>query len=148
MLQDFGGILLGLGLLLLVQFIKLDPISALLFFLVSCGILLVFIVDLSLFLHSFGKSFRKLTDDKSGLAWIWIVGFGLTLPLCALVYWSLDYPFDMIAEVAMGAYTLTGTMAFAWDTSRLIISYLLAFVVIFAVVWVITNSKNPNFWGS
>ena len=84
---------------------------------------------------------KRLIKDRRGLTWVWIVGLVLTLPLCALVYWCLDYPFDLIVATVTPLYTFTGTMASAWTAAQLIVSYLLAFVVFYAVAWVIINSK-------
>jgi hypothetical protein len=87
---------------------------------------------------------KAFIHNTKGLAWIWIVGFGLTIPFCAFIYWVLAYPFEIIAESAMGMMTLTGTMAYSWVLTKFMISYMLAFVVIFAVIWVIINSKSPQ----
>lgn len=137
---DFGLVLVGLGLYMCAGFAGF--LGGLFCSLVSVGFVLVGLVDFGLFI----KTLDKLGYDKRGLAWIWIVGFGLTFPFCAVVYWALDYPFDLISEVALGVYTFEGTMAYAWDASRLVISYLLVFVVIFTVLWVVQNSKAPP-WG-
>ncbi len=83
-------------------------------------------------------------SNRAGLAWIWIVGFVLTLPFCALIYWTMDYPLDLIIISLTGMYSFTGTMLYAWNAVQLIISYLLAFVVIYAVIWVLVNSKSPG----
>ena len=88
--------------------------------------------------------FGKLRRNKRGLAWIWAVGFLLTLPFSALVYFLLDYPFDLMLGQISGTYTLTGTMADAWTATHFLISYLLSFVVIFVVVWILVNSKSPQ----
>jgi signal transduction histidine kinase len=90
---------------------------------------------------SFLKQFQK---NKQGLGWILIVGLGLSIPMCALVYWVLDYPFNLITEHMMTMYTFTGTMAYAWMATHVIISYLLAFTLIYSVIWVIVNSKSPG----
>jgi heme/copper-type cytochrome/quinol oxidase subunit 4 len=90
---------------------------------------------------------QRFTSDKSGLAWIWIVGLGLSIPMCVIVYWPLSYGFDMLVGVCEGMVTLTGTMAYAWITTKFIISYLLVFSLIYSVLWVITNSKHSNVWG-
>ena len=93
-------------------------------------------------LHLFSS--KNLKDDKQGLAWIWIVGFFLTIPMCALIYFVLDYPFDIIVETVLPIYTYTGFMASAMTAVEVIIDYLLAFVVIFAVLWVVINAKSPQ----
>jgi len=84
---------------------------------------------------------RKLKDDKSGVAWIWAVA-GLAILFCPFVYWAIGYPYDMIVTHLTGMYTLTGTMALAWAASRVIISYILAFVLFFIMVWAWVNSRN------
>ena len=87
------------------------------------------------------KQFRK---DKRGVAWVWIVGFLLTIPMCALIQFALSYPFDLITEQMAGLYTLTGPMASAGLAIQFIISYSLAFVIIYAVIWVTVNSKSSG----
>ncbi len=146
-LEDAGAI--GVGCVLLLTCAIIEPVMAFLFFICACGALIIGIFDFGCLLKVLSKQqkLRSLKDDTKGLAWIWIVGLGFTIPMCALVYWVLDYPFDIIANVAMGAYTFTGTMASAWDLSRLLISYMLAFCIIYAVLWVIVNSKNPGGYG-
>ena len=89
-------------------------------------------------------SIKDLSLDKRGLGWVLIVGFGLTLPMCALVYFVLDYPFELIAEQMAGIYTLTGVMSYAWMATHVIISYLLSIVLIYAIIWVIVNSRSPQ----
>lgn len=114
-------------------------------FLFGIGLQVVGLFDFICYMNGLNKQ-QRLLANNSGLAWVWIVGFGLTIPMCALIYWCLDYPFDLIVQSIGGMYTFTGVMAYAWSTTQFIISYLLAFVIIYAVIWVIVNSKTPNFW--
>lgn len=92
----------------------------------------------------FPSFLKRLHHDKRGLVWVWIVGLVLTIPVCAFFYWVLDYPFDLIATQMASMYTFTGVMADAWLATQFIISYLLAFVLIMAVLWVIMNAKQPG----
>lgn len=102
------------------------------------------LLDIGLTLKKLQRLQSQLQEDKRGLAWVWIAGLVLTLPFCALLYWVLDYPFDMIVATVSPMYTFTGTMAMAWTTAQLLLSYLLSFVIVFAVLWVIVNAKNPS----
>lgn len=91
------------------------------------------------------KQAKELHKDINGLAWVWIAGFVLTLPFCALIYFALGYPFSLIAGTVTASYTLTGAMASAWTLTQLLLSYLMAFVIIFVVIYVLMNSKpNPG----
>jgi len=114
------------------------------FFLFLYAALLTVKYSFEVELHQQMKLLSSLKDNKEGLAWVWIVGFFLSLPMCGLVYWVLDYPFELIAEQMTGLYTLTGTMAYSWMAVHFTISYLLAFVLIFTILWVIINSKSPT----
>jgi hypothetical protein len=87
------------------------------------------------------KTVKKLSENKSGVAWIWAVAV-LAIVFCPLVYWAVGYPFDIIATQMTGMYTLTGTMALAWSAARVVISYILAFVLFFVMVWSFVNARN------
>ena len=87
---------------------------------------------------------RNFIKNKQGIVWLWIVAFFLTIPVCVLFYTLLTYALNLILDQTSSMYTLTGTMALAWTATQFIISYLLAFVVIFAIFWVIVNSKDPR----
>ena len=144
-IQDLIIVFTGLGIIRFAIFLnEIEVFMTSLF--ISTGLIFFGLFDMCLCLPKF-EAVQTLEKEKSGLAWIWIVRFGLTIPLCAVTYWALDYPFDIIAEVALGVYTFTGTMSYAWDTTRLMISYLLAFVVIFTILWIIQNSKTRA-WGT
>lgn len=135
----------GLGLFVLCGFAS-EPLIAFSLFVLATGVVSVALFDAICMLNGISKRVSKeqsLIDNQKGLAWIWIVGLGLTLPMCALIYWCLDYPFDLIVGTVSGMYTFTGTMAMAWTTTQLILSYLLAFVAVFTVAWVIQTSKSP-----
>lgn len=90
------------------------------------------------------SAIKQVKDDRAGLAWVIIVGLGLSIPACALFYWVLDYPFDLIASSVANLYTFTGAMAYAWITTKVIINYLLAFCLIYSIIWIIVNSKSPG----
>jgi hypothetical protein len=90
---------------------------------------------------------KRFRENRQGLAWILIAGLLLSLPFCALVYWVLDYPFELLLDTCEGLVTFTGTMASAWITTKVLISYLLAFCLIYSVLWVIINAKHSNVWG-
>ena len=144
--QDILALVLGAVLLSISMFGVLFSGPAQLF-VVMIGLALMFVatVDVTCTMfewHPKQKLQAFLSHKESGLAWIWIAGFALTIPFCAFIYWCLDYPFDIIVETVLADVTLTGTMASAWAATQVIISYLLAFVVIFSVLWVINNSKS------
>ena len=119
---------------------------ALITFLIACVLLPVGLYDMSRILFNIHPltTLKKFRKDTHALAWIWIVGFVLSIPMCALIYFVLDYPFDIIATYVEGTTTFTGTMAYAWTATEFIISYLLALCLILSVLWVIINSKSPG----
>lgn len=82
---------------------------------------------------------KKLKNDKSGVAWIWAVA-ALAICFCPLVYFAVGYPFDLIRTQMIGMYTLTGNMLLAWEATQVIVSYLLAFILFFIVVWSWVNT--------
>ena len=83
-------------------------------------------------------------DNKRAIVWIWIVGLFLSIPFCAFLYFVLDYPFDLVCATCVPLSNITGFMALSWNAVHLIIAYLLAFTLIFSVIWVIQNSKSPG----
>lgn len=87
---------------------------------------------------------KRFRDNKQALVWIWIVAFLLAIPMSALIYFVLDYPFDLIIQTTNPLYTYTGVMASAWTATKVTIDYLLAFAVIMVVLWVVTNAKSPQ----
>jgi hypothetical protein len=131
---------LSSGLILIVVSFYLGYIG-LLSFLIGCILTACPTVDFCLMLRTTNKNFLS---NKQGLVWIWIVGLGLAIPFSALVYWTLDYPFDLIRLSTADLYTFTGAMASTWMVIQAAISYLLAVVLIYAVIWVIMNSKSPQ----
>lgn len=144
--QDLLTLVAGAALLSLSLFgVLLSGPVQIFFLMVGITLMLVSTVDVLCVMadwHPIAKFKAFLNRKQSGLAWIWIAGFALTIPFCAFIYWCLDYPFDLIVESVLVDVTLTGTMASAWAATQIVISYLLAFVVIFAVLWVINNSKS------
>ena len=143
--QDILALVLGAVLLSISMFGVLFSGPAQLFvIMIGLALMFVAIVDVTCIMyewHPIAKLKSFASRKESGLAWIWIAGFALTIPFCAFVYWCLDYPFDIIVTSVLADVTLTGTMASAWAATQIIVSYLLAFTIIFAVLWVINNSK-------
>lgn len=88
-------------------------------------------------------SVKKLAKDKRGVAWVWGVA-GLAILFCPIVYWAIGYPFSIIEEQMLGMYTLTGNMALAWTAAKVFISYILALVLFFVMVWSFVNARNHN----
>lgn len=146
MLQDF--IMFGVGLLLfsVSVFSSILGAYALFTFMLAMVLLPLSVFDIYriMFNVNIKQHLRRFKDDKRGLTWIWIVGLVLSLPVCAFFYWVMDYPFDLIVGTVTPIYTMTGFMASSWAAVQLIVSYLLAFCLIFSVIWIIQNSKSPG----
>lgn len=141
LLQDIGLSVSAL-LLILYALVFSETLGLFSFLFMSMGICFAMLVCYDIIkVH---LNFITISSDVCGLAWVWVVGFGLSLPFCAFLYWMLDYPFDIIARHCLGLYTFSGTMAYAWTACQIIVSYLLAFVVIYSVIWVIVNSKSSE----
>lgn len=97
-------------------------------------------VALTVFDSNLLTRFRK---NQKGIAWVWAVCF-LAIGFCPFIYWALGWPLDMVASYITGQYTFTGTMALAWSAARLLISYILAWVLICAVIWAWVNARSTN----
>ena len=141
--QDF--ILFAVGILLFSTsiFSSVFREYALFPFMLSFALLGLAVYDIMRILSPW-KTIQNLAADKQGLAWIYIVGLGLSIPMCAFMYWVFDWPFDIIVSTVTPVYTMTGFMASSWAAVQLIVSYLLAFCLIFSVFWIIQNSKSPG----
>ena len=87
------------------------------------------------------KNFRA---DTKGLAWIWAMG-AIFIILGAIVYFPLSYAWDHVYVAIVGNYTFTGNTASGLSVIQLIISYLLAFGILFTINWMIVNSKAENY---
>ena len=144
--QDF--ILFSVGLLLfsLSVFSSILGPYALFAFLISIALLPLAVFDIYRLMFNVNllQQLRRFKNDKRGLTWVWIVGLVLSIPVCAFFYWVMDYPFDLIVATVTPIYTMTGFMASSWAAVQLIVSYLLAFCLIFSVIWIIQNSKSPG----
>ena len=122
---------------------------ALLIFFIGMATAVIAVVDIMLYLYdlkpvkALQKYMGKFRQDKSALAWIWVVAV-LTIAMAPFVYWALDWPFDIINANIAALYTFTGPLAFALSTVTTIIHYLLAIGMFFVVLWAILNAKNTG----
>ena len=87
------------------------------------------------------KSFRKST---SGIVWAWAMVF-IMIVLGAVLYFPLSFAWDAVYSNVMGEYVFTGNTALGITVIQLIVSYLMAFSVIFAINWLIVQSKQEGY---
>ena len=90
------------------------------------------------------KHKRSFISDTSGLAYIYAMFF-LAIPLMFVVYFPLSYVWDHLYAFIVGQYTYTGDTALGIAAKQFIISYLLAFGLIFNTVWSFINSKASQY---
>ena len=83
---------------------------------------------------------KNFLANTSGISWVWGI-FVIFLVLGAVVFFPLSYAWDTIYQNVVGQYTFTGDTALGITVIQLIMSYMMAFAVIFAVNWMIVNSK-------
>ena len=145
-MQDFVAFSIGVLLFSTSVFSPLLGPYALLTFMVSMALIPLATFDILRLLSNMNitQQLQRFRDNKQGLTWVWIVGLVLSIPVCAFFYWVMDYPFDIMVATVTPIYTMTGFMASSWAAVQLIVSYLLAFCLIFSVIWVIQQSKNPG----
>lgn len=121
------------------------------FLLVFLGVLLTSVALLYLLatiellpkLKVFSKRFKQ---NKSGVAWVWVTA-ALALAFCPFVYWAIGWPLDIVITQLMGQVTLTGFMATSFAAVRVVVAYLMGFVLIFTVIWAWVNARSPQYGG-
>ena len=77
---------------------------------------------------------------------MWAVA-ALALIFCPIVYWAVGWPYEMIVNQLLQIHTFTGVMADSLTAVRVIISYLMVFVIFYVVIWAFVNSKTPQYGG-
>lgn len=93
------------------------------------------------------KAKRKLAsivNDNSGIAWVLGVAV-LSILLMPLVYFPLSYTWDQFSELVYGEYVFTGVYAASIRVVQVIISYLLAFGLLFTINWAIVQAKARRY---
>ena len=86
------------------------------------------------------ESLQKFRQNRIALAYIWAIA-AIMLVLGAIIYFPLSYAWDAVYANIVGSYTFTGTTALGITVIQLIVSYTLAFSVIFTVNWMLVNAK-------
>jgi hypothetical protein len=87
---------------------------------------------------------RNIIKDKRGIAWVWVTA-ALAICFAPLIYWAIGWPVDIAISQILGTYTFSGVMGFAYTAVKLVISYMLAFVLFIVVVWSWVNSRSPQY---
>lgn len=87
---------------------------------------------------------RNLWRDTSGIAYVWAM-FAILIVLGAVLYFPMSYVWDKVYTTITGDYVFTGDTALGIAAINLVMSYLMAFVVIFGINWVIVNSKSEAY---
>jgi hypothetical protein len=92
------------------------------------------------------KTISSFLKDRMGLAWQLTVA-GLSVIFMPFVYWPLSVAWEEIYTSITGMYTFTGAMAYAVTFAQILLSYLIAFFLVFCVYWVLVNAKNDPYGG-
>jgi hypothetical protein len=87
---------------------------------------------------------RNVIRDKSGLAWIWAISI-ISLALGAVVYFPLSYVWEHLYAYIIGDYTFVGDTYYGLVAMNFILSYLLAFGLVFTINWAIVNAKASSY---
>lgn len=87
---------------------------------------------------------RNWHRNQQGLAWV--IGIAIIAILfMPIVYFPLDYAWDVVYISIVGDYVFTGSTASAIVMVQFIISYMLAFGLIFVVNWAIVQAKSGRY---
>ena len=85
------------------------------------------------------KWLRRFREDRRGVAWV--VGVAvISILLMPVVYYPLDYAWDVVFYSVTGGYVFTGTTASAVKFVQVLINYLIVFGLLF-------TSFNPCYDG-
>ncbi len=120
----------------------IEPVPGLLLFLLGAALICVAVWDVYFTVLGFSP-FKRLRNNRRGIAWVWITA-ALALAFMPFVYWAVGWPYDIVVTQITSVYTFTGTMGYALTAVRTVISYLMAFVLLFTVMWSWVNSKSPG----
>jgi hypothetical protein len=86
------------------------------------------------------KWLRRFREDRRGVAWV--VGVAvISILLMPVVYYPLDYAWDVVFYSVTGGYVFTGTTASAVTFVKVIINYLIVFGLLFTINWAIVQAK-------
>jgi hypothetical protein len=96
--------------------------------------------------HTARRLLSRWRQDRRGLAWQITVA-GLSLCIMPFVFWPLSTAWDMVAASILSVWTPTGAVAYAVTFAKVIVSYLLAFFLVFVVYWVLVNAKAQPYGG-
>jgi hypothetical protein len=141
-LEDLTVLIIGLILILISQ--NIGEIG-LLTILVGCVLTAIPAFDIYL-LTAEVSPFKKTRANRTGIAWVWAVA-AISIAFMPFVYWAIGWPYDLVVTQVLSLYTFSGFMASALTAVRLIISYLLAFGLIFIVIWALVQSRTPQGYG-
>ena len=87
---------------------------------------------------------RNFRRDQRGLAWVIGVAL-LAIAFMPVIYFPLDYTWDQVYAAIAGDYTFTGATASSVTVVQFIISYMLAFGLLFVVNWAIVQAKAGRY---
>lgn len=88
--------------------------------------------------------FGRFRRDRRGVAWVLGVAV-LGVLLMPVVYFPLSYAWDQLYALVTDGYVFTGVYANALMVVQIIISYLLAFSLLFIVNWAVVQAKARRY---
>lgn len=90
------------------------------------------------------QQLTKFRNDKRGIAWV--LGTAVvSLFIMPIIYFPLSYAWDQVYAAITSGYTFTGTSALAITAVQMILSYLMAFGVLFTIVWASVQAKKSRY---
>lgn len=87
---------------------------------------------------------RSFIKDERAIGWVLGVAI-IAILLMPVVYFPLDYAWDLVFLQITGDYTFTGTIGLAVDTVRIIINYLLVFGLLIVINWAVVQAKARSY---
>lgn len=119
----------------------LDPSTGLLSLIMGVMLSAVAAMDICFSISDAKISLKSFRDNKKGIAWVWVTA-ALSIGFCPFIYWAIGWPLDIVETQLLGVATYTGFMASVYTLLKLLASYLLAFVLLFTVIWSFVQAKS------
>ena len=89
---------------------------------------------------------KRFYHDENALAYIWGMCL-ICVVLSAVVYFPLSYVWDHLYASITGTYVFTGDTAYGLTAIKLLLSFLLVFVLVALIKLAIVNAKSQQYSG-